>query len=217
MQRTTVAIVDDHPLYRKGVRAAMAGHDDIVVVATVGTAAEALTLCESGNVRVFLLDLNLPDTSGIEAARRIRELCPDASVIALTAHDDDQHVIAMAEAGAVGYLLKTASDADIVGAVRDAVAGRSSFDPAVTGALLRRFRGPEGEPEAALTDREKEVLAKAAEGLTNRQIGKRLDISERTVQAHLSHIFDKLGVGSRTEAVTAGLKRGVIELPSREK
>jgi DNA-binding NarL/FixJ family response regulator len=135
----------------------------------------------------------------------------------LTAHDDDQHVIAMAEAGAVGYLLKTASDADIVGAVRDAVAGRSSFDPAVTGALLRRFRGPEGEPEAALTDREKEVLAKAAEGLTNRQIGKRLDISERTVQAHLSHIFDKLGVGSRTEAVTAGLKRGVIELPSREK
>ena len=208
-----VLIVDDHPLYRRGIRAALAGEPDLEVVAEVGSAAEALARCADEAPDVVLLDVNLPDASGVEVARRLRESSPEIGVIALTAYDDDAYVVALAEAGARGYLLKSASDDEIVGAVRAVYAGEAVFASAVTGALLRRARGEEeGDGADALTEREREVLSRAAEGLTNREIGHALGISDRTVQAHLSHIFDKLGAASRTEAVTMGLKRGLIGL-----
>jgi DNA-binding NarL/FixJ family response regulator len=208
-----VLIVDDHPLYRRGIRAALAGEADVEVVAEVGSAAEALHCCAAEAPDVVLLDVNLPDQSGVDVARHLRETQPEIGVVALTAYDDDAYVVALAEAGARGYLLKSASDAEIVGAVRAVAAGEAVFAPAVTGALLRRARG-EGVHDGAdaLTLREREVLSRAAEGLTNREIGHVLGISDRTVQAHLSHIFDKLGVASRTEAVTVGLRRGLIGL-----
>lgn len=210
-----VLIVDDHPLYRQGTRNALTGHDDVAVLADLSTGREALDYCAAGCPDVVLLDLNLPDSSGLDVAVELRRLCPDAGIIALTAHDDDAYVTAIAEAGGRGYLLKSATDQQLLGAIRAVAAGRSVFDPAVTEALLRRARGETPDSDARLTGREKEVLHRAAEGLTNRQIGHGLGISERTVQAHLSHIYDKLGVASRTEATTVALRQGLIELHRR--
>ena len=211
MTTISVLIVDDHPLYRRGIRTALAGQTDIAISAEVGTAAEAVESCRTLKPDVVLLDLNLPDSSGIDAARTIRAECPSVRVIALTAHSDDAYVLALADAGARGYLLKNSTDAEIVGAVRSVAAGRSAFTGAATDVLLRRARGDAG-PLDDLTEREREVLQQVAAGLTNREVGHALGISDRTAQAHLSHIFEKLGVASRTEAVTVGLKRGLIRL-----
>jgi len=207
-----VLIVDDHPLYRRGICGTLKGQEGIDIVGERGTAAEAIQHCRADCPDVVLLDLNLPDRSGLEVAGDIRTICPDAAVIALTAYDEEAYILALAEAGARGYLLKTATDAEIVGAVRSVAAGGSVFAPAVTEALLRHARGEVAVRDFGLTDRERQVLRHAAHGLTNRQIGHRLQISERTVQAHLSHIFDKLDVASRTEAVTVALRHGLIRL-----
>lgn len=214
METIRVLIVDDHPLYRRGIRGTLSGQDDLEVVAELGNAADAVQQCESRCPDVVLLDLNLPDKSGIEVAGEIRDLCPSTAIIALTAHDDEAYVLALAGAGARGYLLKTATDDEIVGAVRTVAAGGTVFALAVTEALLRHARGEAVVRAFGLTEREREVLAHAAAGLTNRQIGHQLEISERTVQAHLSHIFDKLDVASRTEAVTVALRHGLIQLES---
>jgi DNA-binding NarL/FixJ family response regulator len=212
MESILVLVVDDHPLYRDGVRSSLLGHLDIEVVAAVGSAGEALSACRAACPQVVLLDINLPDMNGIQAAKEILALCPGTSVIALTAYDDEAYMIAVAESGARGYLLKSATDAEIVSAVRAVAAGGSVFAPAVTMALLRHARGESGREDFGLTEREVEVLQHAASGLTNREIAHRLGISERTAQAHLSHIFNKMGATSRTEAVTLALRHGLITL-----
>jgi DNA-binding NarL/FixJ family response regulator len=212
MDPVTVLVVDDHPLYREGVQAALSGQVDLVVVGAAGNAAETLAICRAACPEVILLDINLPDMSGIQAAREILALCPDCAVIALTAYDEDAYMIAVAESGARGYLLKSATDAEIVNAVRAVSTGGSVFAPAVTQALLRHARGETGLEDFGLTEREIEVLQHASIGLTNREIAHRLGISERTAQAHLSHIFNKMGATSRTEAVTLALRHGLITL-----
>lgn len=212
MDAIAVLIVDDHPLYRRGTREALADRPGITVMGEVGSAAEAEAACRVACPTVILLDINLPDVSGIEAAGRLQALCPEAGVIALTAHTDEAYMFAMAEAGARGYLLKSATDAEIESAVRVVAIGGTFFAPAVTQALLRRARGQSAVPDFGLSQRESEVLRYVAAGMTNRQVGRQLGISERTAQAHLSHIFDKLGVSSRTEAVTTALRYGLIEL-----
>ncbi len=212
MNPISVLVVDDHPLYRNGVRAALLGHGDILVLGAVGSAGEALIACRVGCPNVVLLDINLPDMSGIQAARHILEQCPSTAVIALTAHDDEAYMVAVAESGARGYLLKSATDGEIVSAVRAVAEGGSVFAPAVTQALLRHARGENHREDFGLTEREIEVLRHAASGLTNREIAHELGISERTAQAHLSHIFNKMGATSRTEAVTLALRHGLITL-----
>lgn len=211
MSPISVLVVDDHPLYRRGIRMALSAQPDVVIADEVGTAAEAVDRCRTLEPDVVLLDLNLPDGSGIDAARTIFAECPATRVIALTAYADDAYVLALADAGARGYLLKSSTDAEIVGAVREVAAGRSAFTGAATDALLKRARGETRDLDD-LTEREREVLQHVATGLTNREIGHALGISDRTAQAHLSHIFEKLGVASRTEAVTVGLRRGLIRL-----
>ncbi len=190
---------------------ALSGQPDVDIAAEVGTAAEAIECCRTLKPNVVLLDLNLPDGSGIDAARTIRVECPETRVIALTAYADDAYVLALADAGARGYLLKNSTDAEIVGAVRRVAAGESAFTGAATDVLLKRARG-ETDDLDELTEREREVLQHVASGLTNREVGHVLGISDRTAQAHLSHIFEKLGVASRTEAVTVGLQRRLIRL-----
>jgi DNA-binding NarL/FixJ family response regulator len=209
-----VLVVDDHPLFRQGTVAALQHYDDIDVVGSVATGQEALRFCASQPPDVVLLDLNLPDMSGIQAARTLTESNPSIRVIALTAHDDDAFVNALTDAGGRGYLLKSATDHELASAVRSVAAGRSVFDPAVTDALLRRARGETDQNRARLTERELAVLQLAADGMTNRQIGRELGVSERTVQAHLSHIFGKLDVSSRTEASMAALREGLIDFDS---
>ena len=190
---------------------ALASQSDFEVAAEVGTASEAVECCLELNPDVVLLDLNLPDGSGIDAARSIRQESPHTRVIALTAHSDEEYVLALADAGARGYLIKDSTDAEIINAVRSVAAGDSVFGGAATDVLLRRARGDSNSLDD-LTEREREVLQQVAQGLTNREVGHALGISDRTAQAHLSHIFEKLSVASRTEAVTVGLKRRLISL-----
>lgn len=204
--------MDDHPLYRRGIHAALDGRPEIRVVGAVGTAAEALAVCERERPDVMLLDVNLPDRSGIEVARAARDASPATRVIALTAYDDEAYILALAEAGVRGYLLKTATDAEILAAVRAVAAGGSVFAAAVTEALLRYARDDTAGHDLALTERELEVLRHVATGLTNRDIGRHMGISGRTVQAHLSHIYGKLGVASRTEAVTVSIREGLLRV-----
>ena len=215
MKAITVLIVDDHPLFRRGIRTALASQPDLRVIGEVGGVADALATCRATRPDVVLLDLNLPDGSGVDAARSLRVECPATAVLILTAHDDAHYVMAIAEAGARGYLLKSATDAEICGAVRTVAAGDSVFAAEVTDVLLRHARGEPMTPIDALTAREREVLRSAAVGHTNREIGAALGISERTAQAHLSHIFDKLGVASRTEAVTVAMRHGLIDIGRR--
>lgn len=210
-----VLIVDDHPLYRRGTRAALDGRPGIAVIDAVGTAAEALASARDLAPDIVLLDINLPDRSGIEVAREMRATMPDIGVIALSAYDDEAFILALAEAGVRGYLLKTATDGEIASAVRAVAAGGSVFASAVTEALLRHALRSESGDDRGLTDREREVLRFVAEGRTNREIGRRLGISERTAQAHLSRVFDKLDVSSRTEAVAVALKEGLIRIPEQ--
>lgn len=211
-----VVIVDDHPLYRQGVQAALTGQPDLVVVGAAGSDAEALAACRLACPDVVLLDINLPDGNGIQTAAGILAECPDCGIIVLTAYDDEAYMLAAAESGARGYLLKSATDDEIRAAVRSVAAGGMVFAPEVTRALLRRARGEGVRPDYGLTEREREVLRETAAGRTNREIARRLGISERTAQAHLSHIFDKLDATSRTEAVTLALKHGLIELEPDE-
>jgi NarL family two-component system response regulator LiaR len=155
--------------------------------------------------------------NGIEATRRIKQIFPDTAVLILSAYDDDQYVFAILEAGAAGYLLKDVPSQELVEAIRAVHAGESILHPAIARKVVNRFASPQGLGPAAveadqLSDREMEVLKLAAQGMTNMEIAKELDLSVRTIQGHLSNIFSKMQVGSRTEAVIQGLRRGWFTL-----
>jgi len=212
MNAISVLIVDDHPLFRRGIRTALDSEPGIHVIADVGSAGEAMAVCRAEPPDVVVLDVNLPDRSGIEVAREMREECPGVGVLILSAYDDERIVLAAADAGADGYLLKDSTDDEISRAVRAVASGESVFATRVTRTLLRRARGEVAPAYGGLTERERDVLRAVAVGGTNRQVGHDLGISERTVQAHLSHIFGKLGATSRTEAVTIALREGYVTL-----
>jgi DNA-binding NarL/FixJ family response regulator len=208
-----VVIADDHNVVRKGIRELLADESDIEVVGEARDGHEAIDLALALRPNIVLMDINMPVLSGVEATRRIRAQAPDVRVLVLTAYADAPYIDGLLEAGATGYLLKTAEDREIVRAVRVAAAGQAIIDPAVAPHLLARLTSAPIQADA-LTERELEVLRLAARGRTNKQIGADLAISDRTVQNHLAHIYVKLGVASRTEAVTAALQRGLISLKS---
>lgn len=162
------------------------------------------------------MDVAMPKLNGIEATRQIKAISPSTAVLALTAYDHDQYVFALLEAGAAGYLLKDVSTTDLVEAIRAVYAGESVLHPAIARKVINYFArrtDKAGEaPLDQLTEREMEVLKLAARGITNREIASELVISIRTVQVHLSNIFGKLGVGSRTEAVVYALRKGLLTL-----
>ena len=153
----------------------------------------------------------MPELSGVEATRQLRAQAPAVRVLVLTAYDDDPYIYGLLDAGASGYILKTAESREIARAVRATAAGQSAIDPAVAPRLIARLTHPPAGGDT-LTERELDVLRRAARGLTNKQIGADLAISDRTVQNHLANIYAKLGVASRTEAVTAALQRQLITL-----
>ncbi len=219
MEKTTiirVVLADDHTFIRKGIRDFLEEEDDIQVLAeaTTGTEAVALTLQHQPDVAV--LDIQMPEMTGIEAARQIKAKAPEVQVLVLTAYDDDPYIFAMLQAGASGYVLKNAPSAELVRAVRTVAAGGSALDPTVTAKVMAQLHS--GKPSGAqavvekLTQRELDVLRLAAKGHTNRAIGLDLSISDRTVQGHLANIFGKLGVATRTEAVLLAMKQGWITL-----
>jgi len=212
--RIRVLLADDHAVVRQGVRQFLEEDPGIEVVAEASDGTEALRLVENHQPDVAVLDIRMPGMSGVGATRRIRERFPRVRVLVLTAYDDDPYVFALLEAGADGYLLKTATGDDLVHAVRTVHQGQAALSPQIASKVVRqatsrRPAGAAGQVEP-LTPRELEVLRLAARGMTNRAIGHELRISHRTVQGHLAGIYGKLNVASRTEAVTEALRRGWI-------
>jgi DNA-binding NarL/FixJ family response regulator len=213
-QAIRVVLADDHAVVRKGILEFLEEEGDIAVVAEAADGEEAVALVAEHEPDVAVLDIHMPAVSGIDATRRIKASHPGVRVLILTAYDDDPYVFALLQAGANGYILKTADSGALVEAVRAVHRGDSALDPAVLRKVVDQLAtgrplGAQGTVES-LTDREIEVLRLAAKGLTNKAIGQALGISDRTVQGHLANVYGKLNAGSRTEAVTEALKQGWI-------
>lgn len=206
-----ILLADDHHIVREGIRQLLESSGDIQVVAEAGDGEEAQTLIQQHKPDVAVLDIQMPKASGIEVTRWVRAHLPEVGVLILTAYDDDPYVMAVLQAGANGYVLKTAQSDDLVQAVRDVNEGKSALDPTITHKLMSNvFKGPEKKVVEPLTDRELDVLRLAAKGYTNKAIGVQLNISDRTVQGHLAHIFAKMQATSRTEAVMRAVSLGWI-------
>jgi len=212
-----VLLADDHAVVRKGIREFLEEASDIVVVAEAADGEEAKRLIRRHLPDVAILDVRMPEATGIEVTRWIRSTFSSIGVLILSAYDDDPFVMAALRAGANGYVLKTAAAEEIVAAVRAVHRGQSALDTTIARKLLTHLTGEHAAmPVEDLTPREREVLTLAAKGLTNRAIGQSLGISDRTVQGHLANIYAKLHVSSRTEAVTKALQLGLITLVEGE-
>ena len=210
-----VILADDHHIVRAGIRQLLESAKDIQVIAEAGDGEEAQALIQLHKPDVAVLDIQMPKASGIEVTRWVRSHLPEVGVLILTAYDDEPYVMAVLQAGANGYVLKTAKTEDLIQAVHDVHEGKSALDPAVTQKLMSNlFKRPENTSVEPLTDRELDVLRLAAKGFTNKSIGVQLNISDRTVQGHLAHIFAKLQANSRTEAVMRGVSLGWISQSS---
>ncbi len=210
-EKIRVLLADDHQMVRAGIRQLLEGAGDIQVVAEAGDGEEAQSLIQKHKPDVAVLDIQMPQASGIEVTRWVRAHLPEVGVLILTAYDDDPYVMAVLQAGANGYVLKTANTEELIQAVRDVHEGKSALDPAVTRKLMSSlFKRPEKTAVEPLTDRELDVLRLTAKGFTNKAIGVQLSISDRTVQGHLAHIFAKLQANSRTEAVMRAVSLGWI-------
>jgi DNA-binding NarL/FixJ family response regulator len=205
-----VMLVDDHEIVREGLRTLIGRHKELVVAAEASTMAEAIEAAARSKPDVIIMDVRLPDGSGVEACRAIRETRPDTKVIMLTSYADDEALFASIVAGAAGYLLKQTRGQAVIDAITSVAQGRSLLDPEVTGKVLervRRGRDDEDPAFASLTDQERKVLEQLAEGKTNREIGETLFLSEKTVKNYVSRILDKLGLARRAEAAAFMAKR----------
>lgn len=216
--RIRVLLADDHNIVRAGIRQLLESAGDLQVIAEAGDGEEAQTLIQKYKPDVAVLDIQMPKASGIEVTRWVRAKVPAVGVLILTAYDDDPYVMAVLQAGANGYVLKTAKADELIQSVRDVNEGKSALDTAVTRKLMSNlFKQPDktivAEP---LTDRELDVLRLAAKGFTNKAIGMQLGISDRTVQGHLAHIFAKMQAASRTEAVMRAVSLGWISQTAGE-
>ena len=204
-----VLLADDHAVVRAGIRQFLEQAEDIRVIGEADDGEAAKALIERDQPDVAVLDIKMPKTSGIEVTRWIRAHYRQIGVLILTAFDDDPYVLAVLQAGANGYVLKTASPMDIIQAVRDVNAGKSALDPEITQKVMTQIVGHKETPVVEqLTERELEVLTLVGSGFTNKAIGVQLSISDRTVQGHLARIFTKLNASSRTEAVMRAVSLG---------
>jgi DNA-binding NarL/FixJ family response regulator len=212
-QPARVIIVDDHPLFRAGVRERLEKQDSgIEVVGEASDGQGAYELVAELHPDVVLLDIAMPGLNGIEATRKIKADYPEVGILILTVYDDEQYIYALVDAGAAGYLLKTTDASQLTDAVHRIRQGEAVLSPEITDKVLKRLaRGTTPAWNAAsnpLSEREHEVLRRAADGASNKVIARDLDVSVRTVHAHMRNIFSKLGVASRTEAVMLGVRQG---------
>ena len=205
-RKISVILADDHPVVRDGLAAIVNQQPDMQVVAEAGDGVEGVEAFERHHPDVTLLDLRMPLMEGVEVVRRIRERDPRARVIVLTTYDTDDEISRALKAGAKAYVLKDISAEDLVGCIRDVLAGKTYIAPAAAAKLA------EGVTRVQLTPREMETLKLVADGKANKEIATALDISERTVKTHLAHLFEKLGATSRTEAVKVATRRGLVRL-----
>jgi DNA-binding NarL/FixJ family response regulator len=197
-----VFLLDDHEIVRRGVRELLEVEDDFDVVGEAGTAEDALVRIPGCKPDVAVIDMRLPDGNGVEVCREVRSRNPEVQCVVLTSFADDEALFDSIMAGAAGYLLKQIKGNDLVDAIRRVAAGQSLLDPNVTARVLERLRNGPAEDErlARLTDQERKILDLIAEGLTNRQIGQRMFLAEKTVKNYVSNLLAKLGMERRTEA-----------------
>ena len=208
-----VLLADDHAVVRKGIREFLTEPGDIIVVAEASDGEEAIALLDKIKPDVAVLDIQMPKRSGIDVCRHVRAQRWPIGLLILTAYDDDPYVLAVLQAGANGYVLKTADADDIIQAVRDVHEGKSALDPVIARKLMAQLAGrAENKPIESLTPRETDVLKLAARGCTNKAIGVQLHLSDRTVQGHLANIYGKLHVATRTEAVMRAVSLGWLTL-----
>ena len=208
-----VLLAEDHVVVREATAEIVDHQPDMHVVGQAGTGEEAVSLAQALQPDVIVMDISMPRLNGLEATRRIIAECPGCRVLVLTAHEEERTIVQLLEAGAVGYLPKTVGLDELLAAIRAVARGESVLPPSVAAVVVRHLAGKEATEELVrpLTDRELEVLRLAAQGLTNYDIAQRLYISVRTVEAHLTHVYNKLGVGSRTEAVVRAIQRGWVQ------
>ncbi|MFW0768722.1 response regulator [Arthrobacter koreensis] len=212
MAELRVLLVDDHPVVRAGLRAMFSGFEDVSVAEEAANGDEALRILErefavGGRIDLVLMDLQMaPGMDGVTATRRIKEQYPNLPVLVLTTYDTDADILAAVEAGASGYMLKDAPPGSIRDAARSAAAGQTALAPEVAARLMGRMRNP----APSLSAREIELVELLATGMSNRAISRRLFISEATVKTHLVHIYEKLGVDSRTAAIAVARERRII-------
>jgi len=215
--KTTILLADDHPLFRQSIRSVLDKEPDLQVVGEAGDGEEAIRLANELQPDIVLMDITMPRLDGLEATRQIKAKHPNIAVLVLTIHSDEQHIIGILEAGAAGYLTKSVFGEEVVQSVRGVVTGEMVLSPSIGKQLLKQAaRYPTKDvPLSAgerLSKRELEIIKLAARGMNNKSIAANLGLSLRTVKGHLANIFSKLNVGSRTEAVTAGLQQGFISI-----
>jgi DNA-binding NarL/FixJ family response regulator len=194
-----VVVADDHAIVRSGLAQLLATADDIELVGDASNGVDAVAVVADNRPDVVLMDLSMPELDGVGATEQIVAADPDARVVVLTSFADDRHIADALRAGAIGYVLKHADPDELLGAVRAAARGEAPLDPKAARVLLATKLGPSG-PKPTLSAREEEVLRLVAGGLANKQIARRLSITERTVKAHLTNIFARIGVSDRTQA-----------------
>jgi NarL family two-component system response regulator LiaR len=210
----TALLADDHAIVRQGVRALLETQPDVHVVGEASSGAEAVELCVETAPDVVLMDLLMPGMNGVEATRQIKQVSPRTQVIVLTSYHEDEHVLPALRAGALSYLLKDASPADLLDAVRKAARGETTMSPRVASQLMSALHGgrtSEGDPFSELSKRELEVLRLVAEGLSNAAIGEALFISEKTVKSHVGNILSKLHLADRTQAAVLAWRTGFVK------
>ncbi len=209
-------LVDDHAVVRTGLKMLLGGQEDVEIVGEAGSAAEALTETERVHPTVILMDIGLPDKTGIEATREIKAKFPNVSIVALTIHEDEEYFFQMLNAGAAGYVPKRAAPEELITAIRAAASGEVYLYPSMAKWLVRDYLNtdrPAGEKANldGLTDREHEVFTKLAEGASNQEIAETLFISPKTVERHRENIMRKLNLHSRSELVRYAIRKGIIK------
>ncbi len=209
-------LVDDHMVVRTGLRMLLEGSTDLEIIGEASTAKEALKAAKKLSPNVILMDIGLPDMSGIDATREIKKQSPDIAIVALTIHEDAEYFFKMLDAGASGYVPKRAAPEELLTAIREAAAGEVYLFPSMAKLLVRDYLRQDRSPEEdnslnEITDREQEVLAWLAEGSSNNQIAIELNISPKTVARHRENIMRKLNLHSRTELVRYAIRKGIIK------
>jgi two-component system, NarL family, response regulator LiaR len=217
MEKMRILLAEDHKVVREGTRRLLESQPDFDVVGEASDGIEAVELAKKLKPEIIIMDVSMPRLNGIEATRQIKAIYPNIAILPLTGYDDDEYVFALLEAGAAGYLLKDSSGEELIEAIRQVMTGEPVLHPKIMKKVLNRLRSPVEEQAAqtageVLSDRETEVLRLAAQGMSNMEIADSLTLSVRTVQTHLRSIFNKLGVGSRSEAIVFGLKKGWLTL-----